>query len=72
MFALPIALPNMPRRKTSFVRLMGVHDRCSLAWRCFRYPVPAAILSKPFQKKFEEETVQQETVKLGPHRGGNS
>jgi len=33
---------------------------------------PAAILSKPFQKKFEGETVQQEAVKLGPHLEENS
>jgi len=43
-------------------------DRGSADWRRFRYSAPAAILSKSFQKKFEEETVRQEAVKPGLYR----
>src|SRR6266567_2655140 len=46
---------------------MASDDRCLPDRLRFRYSAPAAILSKPFQKKFEEETIQQEAVKPGPH-----
>lgn len=72
VIALPIALPIMRRSKASFVRLMASNDRCSLDERRFRYSAPAVILAKSFQKKIEEEPVQQEAVKPGRTGGGNS
>jgi branched-chain amino acid transport system substrate-binding protein len=53
--------------RRGFARQLAPDDRCSPDRLRFRYSAPAAILSKPFQKKFEEETVQQEAVKPGPH-----